>query len=83
MGQCEYILAKDKERRWFEIRQVNDRCGKGEVTCTKAIKIWFPGLTIHLERGSVTVNGSSVTDFTSNGKLFLHCYLFCNIGQRL
>ena len=68
MGQCEYIFAKDTERRWFEIKQVNDRCGNGGVTCTKAIGIWFPSLYINLERGTVEVNGSMVMDFTSNGK---------------
>ena len=61
MGKCEYILAKDSVNNWFEVRQVNEPCGNGKVTCTRSLSITFPGLVINLERGEVTVNGSAVT----------------------
>ena len=71
MGKCEYVFVKVKAKRWFEVRQVNDACGNS-ASCTKAIKILFPRLHVHLQRGSVTVNGSVVTlPFNSEGKLYL------------
>ena len=70
MGECEYVLAKDKERRWFEVRVVNEPCRKEHVTCTKAIKIWFPMINIDLERGAVAVNNTVIKlPFTNNGKI--------------
>ena len=60
MGKCEYVLAKDNMYNWFEIREVNEACNGGKVTCTKSITVIFPEMVIYLKRGSVTVNGSKV-----------------------
>ena len=56
MGVGEYVLAKDSVNNKFEIRQVNERCGSGQVSCTKSLTVIFPTLTIQLLRGSVMVN---------------------------
>ena len=60
MGKCEYVLAKDSMYNWFEIREANEACNGGEVTCTKSISVIFPEMVIYLKRGSVTVNESKV-----------------------
>ena len=63
MGKCEYVLAKDKVNNTFEVRQVNEPCLGGDVTCTKSLTIILPGITIGLEKGRVLVNGAVVTVF--------------------
>ena len=60
MGTCEYVLAKDSITDLFEIRQVNEACGNGKVSCTKSVSVMFPGISVDLQRGSVAVNGSNV-----------------------
>ena len=60
MGKCEYVLAKDSMNNSFEIRQVNEACNGGQVSCTKSLSVIFPELVIYLGRGSVMVNGSTV-----------------------
>lgn len=61
MGKCEYVLAKDSSRNWFEVRQVNEPCGSGRVSCTKSVSVIFPRIVIDLRRGSVAVNGTLVS----------------------
>ena len=71
MGRCEYILAKDSVNNTFEIRQVNEPCGNGNVSCTKSLTVIFPNVTIQLLRGSVVVNDSEVDlPVSYEGKLF-------------
>ena len=60
MGRCEYVLAKDSVNNTFEIRQVNEPCGNGNVSCTKSLTVIFPNVTIQLLRGSVKVNDAEV-----------------------
>jgi hypothetical protein len=60
MGRCEYVLAKDSVNNTFEIRQVNEPCGNGNVSCTKSLTVIFPNVTIQLLRGTVVVNYSEV-----------------------
>ena len=73
MGKCEYVLAKDSMYNWFEIRQVNEACGNGKVSCTKSVSVIFPNATINLWRGSVGVNGTSVNlPVYGKGKTFEH-----------
>ncbi|XP_028410565.1 uncharacterized protein LOC114533262 [Dendronephthya gigantea] len=67
MGKCEYVLAKDRVNNTFEIRQENEPCGNGLVTCTKSITVIFPGLTIKLQRGMTNVNGGEISSSTNYG----------------
>ena len=60
MGKCEYVLAKDSMYNCFEIREANEACNGGKVTCTKSIYVIFREMVIYLKRGSVAVNGSKV-----------------------
>ena len=61
MGKCEYVLAKDSVNNTFEITQTNEPCGNGMPSCTRSLKVIFPGLTIELRRGMTLVNGAEVT----------------------
>ena len=61
MGTCQYVLAKDGVNDTFEIRQVNEKCGNGQPSCTKSLTVIFPNVTIQLLRGSVVVNGATVS----------------------
>lgn len=79
MGMCEYILAKDSNDV-FEIRQVNEPCGNGLVTCTQSLSLIIPGFIVNLERNRVKVNGSTITlpaNYTgkSNCVVYVKCYL--------
>ena len=70
MGKCEYVLAKDSISNWFEVRQVNEACGNGRVSCTKSLSVTFPRIVIDLQRGSVAVNSTNVVlPFNHGGKL--------------
>ena len=67
---------------WFEIKQVNEACGNGKVSCTKSVTVIFPNTTINLWRGSVGVNGTSVNlPVYGKGKTFEH--LVIDIFNRL
>lgn len=59
MGICEYVLAKDRNNL-FEIRQVNEPCGNGFVSCTLSLSVMIPGYVVILERNRVEVNGLTV-----------------------
>ena len=61
MGKCEYVLAKDSVNNTFEITQTNEPCGNGMPSCTRSLKVIFPGLTIELRRGMTLLNGAEVT----------------------
>ena len=62
MGKCEYLLAKDKINNIFEVIEVNEPCGNGQVSCVKSVRLFIPNLaTIIVERGKVSVNGTDVT----------------------
>ena len=61
MGRCEYVLAKVNNS--FEIRQVNEPCGNGRLSCTKSLTLMFPNVTIQLLRESVVVNGTTIESF--------------------
>ncbi|XP_028410753.1 uncharacterized protein LOC114533436 isoform X5 [Dendronephthya gigantea] len=61
MGTCEYVMARDNVNNTFEIRQVNEKCGNGQPSCTKSLTVLFPNITIQLLRGSVVVNGATVS----------------------
>ncbi|XP_028406465.1 uncharacterized protein LOC114528955 [Dendronephthya gigantea] len=67
MGKCEYVLAKDRVNNTFEIRQENEPCGNGLVTCTKSITVIFRGLIIKLQRGVTNVNGGDISSSTNYG----------------
>ena len=72
MGKCEYVLAKDSISNWFEVRQVNEACGNGRVSCTKSLSVIFPRIVIDLQRGSVAVNRTNVVlPYNYGGKLFV------------
>ena len=76
MGKCEYVLAKDSMYNWFEIREVNEACNGGQVTCTKSISVIFPVMVIYLKRGSVMVNGSTVTlPYSRGGKITVYVFI--------
>ena len=75
MGKCEYVLSKDSMHNWFEIREVNEACNGGKVTCTKSISVIFPVMAIYLKRGSVMVNGSTVTlPYSRGGKITVYVF---------
>ena len=60
MGKCEYVLAKDIVNGTFEIRQANEPCGNGQVTCTRSVTVIFGALNIELRRGMTLVNGAEI-----------------------
>ena len=72
MGKCEYVLAKDSMYNWFEIRETNEACNGGQVSCTKSIYVIFREMVVNLKRGSVFVNGTAVNTFPVSyaGKLY-------------
>lgn len=69
MGKCEYVLAKDSQKK-FVIIQDNEPCGRKKASCTNAITLKIKGFEIRLVRGgNVTVNGTSVTlPYNNKGK---------------
>ena len=83
MGKCEYVLAKDSMYNLFEIRQVNEACGNGRVSCTKSVSVIFGNLTITLKRGSVIKNGRVVSLSTSyEGKLIIWLIYLMKMQKR-
>lgn len=81
MGKCEYVLAKDRVNNTFEIRQENEPCGNGPPTCTKSLTVFFPELTIKLQRGMYFVDGEEITFSTSfrGKKKTLHFVQNCKV----
>ncbi|KAK3108443.1 hypothetical protein FSP39_008068, partial [Pinctada imbricata] len=62
-GNCEYVLARDKEEGKFSILAENVQCGSTGVTCTKKIVIQIHAYTLELVRGKELnlTDGSYVT----------------------
>ena len=80
MGRCEYVLAKDSMDKSFEVRQVNEACGNRKVSCTKSVSVIFPEMIINLERGSVMVNGTTVTLPANYGGNIYLCLVHDHLG---
>lgn len=70
MGKCQYVLAKDVEKK-FLIIQDNELCGRRKASCTNSITLKVKNLNIKLERGgTVTVAEKNVSlPYNNKGKV--------------
>lgn len=68
MGQCNYILAKEKSGL-FSITSENVPCGSTGITCTKSVTASVSGVKFHLVQGSSIRVNNVTLDSTSQSTL--------------